>query len=89
MFRESFLSQYIILWLGKFRYNAMPIVISDFYTVINLYTVRPIVVKSVIVETIRQRRNSKTYLNDNFYLHGVIINEWEELESISFLKLIT
>jgi len=34
------------------------------------------VIKSVDVETIRQRRNSRM---NNFYLHGVIINEKEEL----------
>jgi len=66
----------------------MPIVISDFYTIINLYTIRPTVVKSVGVETIRQRRNSNTDSNDNFYSHGVTIDEWEELGTISFWKLI-
>ena len=40
-----------------------PIVISDFYNIINLYIIRP-----------------STW---------VIINEWEELEAISSLKLIT
>ncbi|KAG4100799.1 hypothetical protein H8356DRAFT_1360136 [Neocallimastix lanati (nom. inval.)] len=48
---------------------------SDFYTMINLYIIRPTVVKSVGVETIRQRRNYDTESNDNFYLNGVIINE--------------
>ena len=35
-----------------------------------------------------KRRNSDIYLNDNFYTHGVIINEREELEVISSSKLI-
>jgi len=38
----------------------MPIVINDFYTMINLYTTRPTVVKIIDVETIRQRGNSDT-----------------------------
>ncbi|KAG4083250.1 hypothetical protein H8356DRAFT_1382087 [Neocallimastix lanati (nom. inval.)] len=57
---------------------------TDFYTKIILHTI----VKSVVVETMRQRRNSDTDSNDNFYPHGVIINEWEELETISSSKLI-
>ena len=57
----------------------MSIVISNFYTIINLYTIRPFVVKRVQTEMIRQRRNSDTDSNDNFYLHGhgVIIDEWK------------
>jgi hypothetical protein len=50
-------------------------VISDFYTIINLYTIRHTVVKSVDNKTIWQRRNSDTDSNDNFYSDGVIINE--------------
>jgi len=53
----------------------MPFVTNDFYTIINLYPIRPIVVKSIDIETIRQRRNSDTNLNDNFYPHGIIINK--------------
>ena len=75
--------------LAEFISNIIPIIISDFYTMINLYTIRRTIIKSVDVETIGQRRNFDTDLNDNFYLHGVIINEWEELEAISSSKLIT
>jgi len=49
--------------------------ISDFYIMINLHTIRSTIDKSVNVETIRQRRNSDTDSNDNFYLHRVIVNE--------------
>jgi len=66
----------------------MPIVIRDFYIMINLYSFRPTVVKSIGIETIRQRRYSDTDSNDNFYPHGVIINKWEELKAISTSKLI-
>jgi len=58
---------------------------------IDLYIIRPTVIRSFNVETIKQRRNSNIDSNDNFFFHpyGVIIDEWEELETISFLKLIT
>ena len=69
--------------LVEFLINVMPIRISDFYTMINLNCIRPTLVKSDDVETIKQRRNSDTDLNDNFYPHGVIIDEWEELKVIS------
>ena len=62
----------------------MPIVICDFYVIINLYTIRLIVVKNIDVETISRKRNFNTESNDNFYLYGVIIDEWNELEFISF-----
>ncbi|KAG4100867.1 hypothetical protein H8356DRAFT_1385490 [Neocallimastix lanati (nom. inval.)] len=75
--------------LAEFLTNVMPIVIGDFYTMIDLYSVRPTVVKSVDVVTIRQRRNSDTDSNDNFHPHGVIFDEWEELEAISSSNLIT
>ncbi|KAG4090016.1 hypothetical protein H8356DRAFT_1366497 [Neocallimastix lanati (nom. inval.)] len=38
---------------------------------------------------IRQRRNSDTDSNDNFHPHGVIFDEWEELEAFSSSNLIT
>jgi hypothetical protein len=56
---------------------------------INLHTIRPTALKSVDDKTIKQRRNSDTDLNDIFYPHGVIIDEWVELEAISFLKFIS
>ena len=86
----SLLSRFYILWgLQNTLLNVMPIVIGDFYTMIDLYSVRPTVVKSVDVVTIRQRRNSDTDSNDNFHPHGVIFDEWEELEAISSSNLIT
>ncbi|KAG4098928.1 hypothetical protein H8356DRAFT_1327027 [Neocallimastix lanati (nom. inval.)] len=48
----------------------MPIVINDFNITINLYTIRPTVVKS----------NSN---NNNINSQGAIIDEWEELEALS------
>ena len=74
--------------LAEFLTNVMPIVIGDFYTMIDLYSVRPTVVKSVDVVTIRQRSNSNTNSNDN-NIQGVIFDEWEELEAISSSNLIT
>ncbi|KAG4088498.1 hypothetical protein H8356DRAFT_1432764 [Neocallimastix lanati (nom. inval.)] len=41
--------------LAEFLTNYMPVIISDFYAMINLYTIRPTVVKNVDVETIRQK----------------------------------
>ncbi|KAG4107538.1 hypothetical protein H8356DRAFT_1416928 [Neocallimastix lanati (nom. inval.)] len=80
---ESLLSRFNILYfvgLVEFLTNAMPIVISKFFTLINLYTIRP----NPLLRA--QRRNSDIDSNDNFYSHGVNINEWEEFEAIfSFL----
>jgi len=56
---------------------------------INLYTIRLTAVKSVKFETIRKRRNSESDSNDNFYPHGVFINEQEELEVIWSSKITT
>jgi hypothetical protein len=50
--------------------------------------IRSIDVKNDDIETIRERRNSDIDSNDYFYIHVIIINEWEELEAISSLKLI-
>ena len=75
----------LFLGLTEFLTNIMPFVIGNFYIIINLYNIRSTVVKSVDIEMIRQRRNSDTNSNDNFYPHSVII---EELKAISFLKLI-
>jgi len=58
--------------LEEFLTNVMYIVISDFYIIISLYTIR-----HTIVKMIRQRRNS-----DNSYLQGVTIDEWKELEAM-------
>ena len=87
--RESSFPISYFVGLAEYLTNVMPIVIGDFYTMINLYSVRPTVVKSVDVVTIRQRRNSDTDSNDNFHPHGVIFDEWEELEAISSSNLIT
>ncbi|KAG4106783.1 hypothetical protein H8356DRAFT_1417721 [Neocallimastix lanati (nom. inval.)] len=46
---------YLLRAYVKFFTNVMPIVISDFYTMINLYTNRPAVVKSDDIKTIRIR----------------------------------
>jgi hypothetical protein len=67
--------------LAEFLTNVMPIVIGDFYKLIDQYTIRPTVAESVDVVTIRQRRNSDTDSNDRS--PGVIIDEWEELEVLS------
>jgi len=72
--KSSFRILYFV-GIKEFFNNVMFIGISDFYTMINLYTIIPTVVKSVNIETIRQRRNCDTYSNDNIYLHGVIIDE--------------
>jgi len=73
--RQSSFPISYFLGLAEFLTNIMPVVISNFYTMVNLYIIRPTVVKSAGVERIRQRRKSDTDLNDNFYSHGVIINE--------------
>ncbi|KAG4089426.1 hypothetical protein H8356DRAFT_1322191 [Neocallimastix lanati (nom. inval.)] len=41
-----------------------------------------IVVKSLNVKTIKQRKNSDTASNNDFYPFEVIIDEWEEIEAI-------
>jgi len=66
---------------------AMPIVSRSYFSMINLYSIGPTVVKSVDVETIRHRRNSDTESNDNTS-RSVIFEEWEELEAISALVLL-
>ena len=75
---ESSLPYPYIVGLAEFLTNVMLIVISDFYKVIDQYTIRPTVAESVDVVTIRQRRNSDTNWNDSS--SGDIIDEWEELE---------
>jgi len=40
----------------------------------------------LILKRYKQRRNSETGSNDNFYPHGVIIDEREELEAITSSK---
>jgi hypothetical protein len=74
--------------LLEFFTNVFPIVISDFYTIIKLYTIKPTVFKSVDDDMIKQRRNSNTDSNDNFYPYGVLMDEWEELGVISSSKII-
>ena len=44
----------------EFLSNVMPIMISDFYTIVKFYTIRPTIVKNVDIEKIRQKRNSGT-----------------------------
>ncbi len=68
--------------LAEFLTNVMPIVSRSFYSMINKYSIGPIVVKSVDVEPIRHRYNSDTETNDN-PLNGVIFEEWEELKDIA------
>jgi len=51
--------------LAEFLTYAMPIVSRSYFSIINLYSIGPTVVKSVDVETIRHRRNSDTETNDN------------------------
>ncbi|KAG4095581.1 hypothetical protein H8356DRAFT_1426898 [Neocallimastix lanati (nom. inval.)] len=67
-----FFTNFIFYGLVEFPTNAIPIVINDFYTMINLYIIRSTVVKSVDVETIRQRRYSNIHLND---IKGHIVHE--------------
>ena len=66
----------------------MPIVINDFNITINLYTIRPTVVKSVEIETIQQKKirffnANQNSNNNNINSQGAIIDEWEELEALS------
>jgi len=84
--RDILLSWYHILWDLRNSIVMLWLVIFTQWSI--LYTIRPTVVKSVEVETINQRRNSDTDSNDNFNSHGVIIDDWEELEAISYKKLI-
>jgi len=80
---------FIFCWgLVEFLTNVMPIMIRGLYTTINLFTIKLTVVKRVDIETIRQRKSSDTDSNNYFYSHGVITDEWEELENIFFTKLI-
>jgi len=79
--RESSLPYPYVVGLAEFLTNVMPIVIGDFYKLIDQYTIRPTVAESVDVVTIRQRRNSDTDSNDSS--SGFIIDEWEELEVLS------
>jgi len=80
---------FIFCWgLVEFLTNVMPIMIRGLYTTINLFTIKLTVVKRVDIETIRQRKSSDTDSNNYFYSHGVITDEWEELENIFFSKLI-
>jgi len=79
--RESYPLYPYVMGLSEFLTNVMPIVIGDFYKLIDHYTIRPTVAESVDVVTIRQRRNSDTDSNDSLF--GVIIDEWEELEVLS------
>ncbi|KAG4097882.1 hypothetical protein H8356DRAFT_1349045 [Neocallimastix lanati (nom. inval.)] len=62
--------------LEKFLSNVMPIVISGFYIIINLYTIRS--TKSVDVESIRQRRNSRFILISDIKIKSFIRNRKEE-----------
>jgi len=71
--RESTLPYPYAVGLAMFLTNVVPIVIGDFYKLIDQYTIRPTVAESVDVITIRQRINSDTDSNDNPY--GVIIDE--------------
>ena len=81
--RESSFPYSYVVGLAEFLTIVMPIVIRDFYSMIDLYSTRPTVARSVDVETIRQRiNNSDTNSNDNIS-QGVIIDEWEELEVLS------
>ena len=79
--RESSLPYPYVVGLAEFLTNVMPIVIGDFYKLIDQYTIRPTVAESVDVVTIRQRRNSDTDSNDN--PSGVITDKWKELEVLS------
>jgi len=87
--RESSFQISYFVRLAEYFTNVMSIVSGDFYIMINLYSVRPTVVKSVNVVTIRQRRNSDIDSNGNFHPHGVIFDEWEGLEAISSSNLKT
>ena len=69
--------------LAEFLTNVLPIVIGAFHSMIDLHTIRPTVVRSVDVETIRQRSISDMDSNDSLDVQGVIIDEWEELEELS------
>jgi len=72
--RKSFLSSIYMLWDLWSSLIMLYLSIDDFNKLIDQYTVA----ENVHVVTIRQRRNSDTYLNDSS--SSVIIDEWEELE---------
>jgi len=57
----------------------MLIVFGCFYKLINLYTIKSIIVDSIDVEIIRQRKTFNTDSNSNNWL-WINIYEWEELE---------
>ena len=80
---ESSLPYPCFVGLAEFLTNVMPIVTSDFFRLIDQYTIRPTVTRSVDVVPIRHRRNSDTTSNGRPNQRGVIIEEWEELEAIS------
>ena len=60
--RESSLQILYFMGPEKFFTNVM---ISDFYIMTNLYTIRPTIVKSIQVKAIEQKRISDTDLNNN------------------------
>ena len=78
---SSFLYPYFV-GLAEFLTNVMPFVSRSFYSMINLYSIGPTVVKSVDVEPIRHRSNSDTETNDSTPI-GPIFEEWEELQDIA------
>ena len=78
---SSFLYPYFV-GLAEFLTNVMPVVSRSFYSMINLYSIGPTVVKSVDVEPIRHRSNSDTETNDSTPI-GPIFEEWEELQDIA------
>ena len=90
----SFLYPYFV-GLAEFLTYAMPIVSRSYFSMINLYSIGPTVVKSVDVETIRHRRNSMPYRFRNEYLTLLIgilsklmILLFPGLEEIENLQLI-
>ena len=71
--RESSLPYPYVVGLAEFLTNVMPIVIGDFYKLIDQYTIRPTIAESVDVVTMRQRRNLDTDSNNS--TSGDIIDE--------------
>jgi len=70
--------------LLKYLINIIPIRITDLYNTLTNFTIRPTIVKSIIiVEMISQRRNYDIDSNDIITPQGIITDEWKELKDLS------
>ena len=73
-----------IVGIAAFLTNVIPVINNSFELLFNLYSIRPTVVKSVDVETIRQGRIYSSDTDSNILdYRPVIFDEWEKLEEIS------